>query len=160
MKEELQSVDLCVNIFPVLTNASVQTGIAIDTKGFRAATIRVLRCFNTTTADSGTLRLLHSDTGLTATDHVTLVGAITIARVTVTPGTLNRYEIDLKGCKRYFKVEYTGGTHATITDQVAIFATLYRPEAGPTSAAGLADSSWTASTIQLITVGMGTATVT
>lgn len=160
--EAMQMVDFPALIFPTLTAGSVFTVQDIDTLGYRAATIRVFRKPNIsdTAAASATLRLLHSDTTGTNTSMVTLTPSITIPRSTTTQYTGVRIEVDLKGCKRYLRLEYTGSTGTVSGGDVVLgIASLFRPETGPTAQTALLGTAFLAPQVLILSGGANTNTV-
>lgn len=168
MKDAMQTVDMPVFAFPTCTAGSVHTTQDIDCLGSRAMTIRFYRKANSsdTGAAASALRILHSDaTGTSATGTLTAsIGTVTpsiaLTRSTATNMTPVRVELDLKGVKRFVRLEYTAST-GTVSggDVVMAIASLYRPEGGPTAATALCGTAFS-TTPQVVILAGGASTTT
>ncbi len=127
----------------VITSAATASG-TFDAQGASHATILVVRGKAPGTAGSGsttTISLLQSD-DTNSSNFATYVADKTIAADT-SNAKLQRYEIDLKGRKRYQKITITPGTTAAATNDAVVgiaLVILSREANTPTAAAALADS--------------------
>ncbi len=144
--KEILGAPAVVVISPVaagITSAATASG-TFDAQGAGHATILVMRGQAAGTAGSGsttTISLLQSDNTNSST-FATYVANVTVAADT-SVGKLVRYEVDLKGRKRYQKITITPGTTAAATnDTIAgtAIVLLSRESNTPTASAALADT--------------------
>ena len=129
--------------FVLLASQEVTDGATVtanlDTKGADYAVIRLnLGAEETTDATTTSISLLSSDDTV-----VTNFATITADQ---TPGLENahelRYEVDLKGHKRYLRLSFTAGTGTGSNALVGATGTLYRQsETNATAVADLNDST-------------------
>lgn len=109
----------------------------LDTNGAMWATIRLnLAIEETTDATNVAISLLHSDDTVVsnfATLRADLSQAATVANVV-------RYEVDLRGRKRWLRLVYTGGTGTGSISAIASIATLHRNRVAPATTEALTES--------------------
>ena len=115
------------------TAAATATG-TMDCLGFKAATINLslTAADGTTTASKSTvMKLSESDDNTTFTDITVAVGGgtggFTIPAAQTTDGIVAKFNVDLRGRKRYLKVTVSPAT----TQVVACIADLFRGESMP-----------------------------
>lgn len=122
-------------IVPCSLTAGSNVTANMDCIGAEYATIRVLVTnaqATVATATGATVSVLSSDTATTnATTYVTVVADRTALKF----GQEVRYDIDMKGAKRYLRVNITAGTAGVSNDTclVSAIGTLSRREQAPTS---------------------------
>lgn len=132
-------------VAPVSANGAAFTSTVIDTRGFRY--LEFLACFGSIGANVAALKVQEADAitnATTLTSGVDVPGTVvgTSAADTGTTSTLPvastdngkvwKFEIDLKGRRRYLQIQCTAGAGATL---LAAIAKLSRAENTPTTAA-------------------------
>lgn len=123
---------------PAAVTAAATAVANLDCKGAAYATIRVglanIAQATIVSADGITVSLLESDD-----THVSNFATITANRTGIKFGREIRYEVDLKGRKRYLRLAVTPGTSGATNDHavVAAFATLSVKENARTSTAAM-----------------------
>lgn len=123
---------------PQTVTAAATAAANLDTKGAAYATIRVglsnIAQATIASADGVTVSLLHSD-DTNATTFATIVAN----RTGIKFGREVRYEVDLKGLKRYLRLAVTPGTSGATNDHVTAcaFATLSIKEDARTSTSAM-----------------------
>ncbi len=164
MREAFQTITVPVFVAQAFTAAGVSSQ-DIDTLGFRAATIEVIRvglAAAAGTTNPATVSLQHSDYAGTSTSgtFATICSDVTLARASSTTfGNYQRYEVDCKGLKRYLRVKITAST-ATGGESMTVLARMYRGESGPTVASGLvSNTNWGSNTITILAGGASTNTL-
>lgn len=141
----LQVTDRMVQaIAPVSANGAAFTSTVIDTQGFRY--LEFLACFGAIGANVTALRVQESDAITNATTlssgtdvpgavvgtSVNDAGTTSSLPTTADAGRIWKFEIDLRGRRRYLQIQCTAGAAATL---LAAIAKLSRGEVAPTTAA-------------------------
>lgn len=142
MKDTMQNPTTLVLQPQAMTNSATVTA-RIDTVGYRQVSLKILRNTNASASAGPMLvNLLHSDDTV-VTNFVTLAAQVSEAFNSSTP-TVTRYEVDLKGKKRYLRLTVTSGTNGT-HDNITISAAaeLARPELTPSANSQLANGTVT-----------------
>lgn len=118
------------------TGATATATLTIDTLGYDAASISVMRASASSTVFANALKVEESDNDSSYSNVTALVmggtGGFTVGAISVAAtnsATIVEMDVDCKAKKRYLKVSYTPGASAV----VGIVAKLSRAEEAPTS---------------------------
>jgi hypothetical protein len=122
----------------VATNSSTTALLRLDTLGYDYASIDVVygkvAAAGTASAVAQTLTILHSD--LASSEYGAVAGYPTVSLPTgaasTNEGSVVRFDVDMRGKKRYIEVKSSPNTDATVT----VVARLGKGEQHPTAAAG------------------------
>jgi len=122
----------------VATNSSTTATLRVDTLGYDYASVdvvygKVLEA-GTNSASAQTLTLKHSDAPTTLYDTITGYPTVTIPTAAASSNTASviRFDVDMRGKKRYLEVASSPNTLAT----VMVVCRLGKAEEHPTAAAG------------------------
>jgi hypothetical protein len=121
----------------VATNSSTTATLRLDTLGYDYASIDVVYgavlAAGTNSASAQTLTLKHSDAASTGYDVISgyPVVALPTAAASSVVSSIVRFDVDMRGRKRYIEVASSPNTLAT----VVVVARLGKGEVGPASAA-------------------------
>jgi hypothetical protein len=133
----LQNNKIVGDVPAAAIGATATATLTIDTIGYDAASVAVVRASNSSTAFANVIKIADSDDNSTYTDVTALVGGGTggftipaIAASATGSASILKLDVDCKSRKRYLKVSYTPGASAN----VAIVARLGRGEEAPTTA--------------------------
>lgn len=137
-----QNEKVVASVPTAAVGATSTATLTIDTLGYDAASIKVLRAGNASTVFANVLKVEEGDTTASYASVTALVGGGTggfsIPAASSDTDTTNivKLDVDCRARKRYLKVSYTPGVSAT----VGIVACLSRAEVSPesASAAGVA----------------------
>lgn len=127
-------------IAPITVAQDSTTTAQLDTRGFDYATLIVaLSSEASTDAEGPTIRLLEDDTTV-ATNFATIVADQEAFDITAA-GQLT-YHVDMRGKKRYLRLEVTAGSHTTGDDiTIAAVGILSCAEEAPAAVAGMVSGS-------------------
>jgi hypothetical protein len=133
----LQNNKLVGDVPSAAIGATATATLTIDTIGYDAASVAVLRASNASTVFANVIKIADSDDNSTYTDVTALVGGGTggftipaIAASATGSASILKLDVDCKARKRYLRVSYTPGASAT----VSIVARLGRAEETPVAA--------------------------
>ncbi len=123
-----------VMISPQTLADGASVSARLDTNGAMWATIRLnLAIEETTDASNVAISLLHSDDTVVSnfsTLRADLSQAATVANIV-------RYEVDMRGRKKWLRLVYTGGTATGSISAISALATLHRNRIAPATTEAL-----------------------